>query len=820
MSLPFELVLPRRSRRHRSRPVPVRLVAPWVALSFAFLLTLVGPATAQVAQAAAPGPNKPAPPAPAGATPADASPTPAPNANPGPVGPDAPAVKLDTPRANSAPLPAPGEAAAGGAARPRIAVVFSGGGARGFAEIGVLEVLQDLHVPIDIVAGTSMGAIVGGAYASGYSPRDLFALVAQTDWRTMFAGRAPRAEIDWRRKEDDFENLSNFEFGIRSNGLTLPQALVGSQGLELFLRRLGAPARDIRDLSQLPIPFVAMATDLTTGKPVVLQKDISLSTAMRASMAVPGAFSPLAVGGQLLVDGGLTANLPVDQALAMGADVIIAVDVTTPLLPREKLGDVVGVAEQLALLLGLDSKQRSIAKLRPGDILITPQLGTYRSADFADYDRIIEAGRNAARDAIDKLRPLAADEATFAAREVERTRLVRSDAPVLIGKVDVRPMNTVNPESVKSEIDIKPGAEVTTVDIERDIDRVYRTGDFEAVDYGIVGDASRRTLLIAPYEKSWGYNTLRFGGGLETNFREDNTFTLLAAHTWRWLDSWGAEWRNMLQIGEPFQISSELYQPLGPGSDWYLLPRVQRLRQQFRLYDGNVATSQFVNSENTAQLLLGHVLPGLGEIEAGFARSELSTTEVTGTPVQTPPPAFASNFIAHLRLDRLDTVNFPHRGYFFDAGATLYDNTVGSAEKRTAYTFEYDQPLTLGRTTAYFSLRSETAVQQSRVQLGGLFNLSGTPLGEISGQHGGLVRGIFYRNISDALGDIPMPIYAGFSLEAGNAQPESVDFDLSALRKAGSIFLGADSYIGPIYLAVGHTVQGSTAIYLLLGRPQ
>ena len=715
---------------------------------------------------------------------------------------------------------APEPAIGGCRVHPCVALVLSGGGARGFAHLGVIEVLQRLHVPIDVVAGTSMGAIVGGGYAAGYTAPQLQQLVASTDWKAMFIGHPPRAEMDWRRKEDDLQNLSNLEFGIRNGGLTLPQALAGSQRLELFLRRLGGPAKDVRNLAELPVPYVAMATDLATGEPVELQKDISLSAAMRASMAVPGAFAPLDVGGHLLVDGGLTDNIPVAQALAMGADVIIAVDVSTPPLPREKLGDIVGVAEQLAVLLGLDPKRRALASLRPQDILIEPQLARYGSSDFADYARIIEAGRAATEALAQRLQQLDLDPARYAAREAERTRLVRDEAPLEIAAVDVRRLKTVNADAVKAEIDIAPGTRVTTENIEHDIDRIYRTGDFEAVDYGIVGDPGRRTLLIAPYEKSWGYNTLRFGGSLQTNFREDNTFSLLVAQTWRWIDAWGGEWRNLLQIGEPFEFTSEFYQPLGAGSAWYVLPRVQRLRAAFQVYQGSTSVAQLENVENSAQLLFGHSLAALGTVEAGFARSELSTTQLIGTPQPAIPTTYSNDLVAHVRLDRLDAANFPHEGYYFDAGVTDYRSTVGSAERQKAYTLELDAPLRLGRTTAYLTARAETAVQQSRVQLGGLFNLSGTAVGEVAGAHGALLRGLFYRNISGALGDIAMPIYAGLSLEAGNALPTSQELEIGGLRHAGALFLGADSYIGPVYLALGRTQHGSTAVYLLLGRPR
>jgi len=196
------------------------------------------------------------------------------------------------------------------ATRPRVGLVLSGGGARGLAHIGVLKVLEELRVPVDVITATSMGSIVGGAYAAGYTPEQLKKLVTATDWREIFARRAPRADLHFRRKEDDFLNLSDIEFGIKEYGVTLPRGAIGTQNLGLFLRSLGGPVKEVNDLALLPIPFAAMATDLATGKLVVLQKGVSLSSAMRASMSVPAAFAPFELRGQVLVDGGLVRNLP------------------------------------------------------------------------------------------------------------------------------------------------------------------------------------------------------------------------------------------------------------------------------------------------------------------------------------------------------------------------------------------------------------------------------------------------------------------------------------------------------------------------------
>ena len=246
--------------------------------------------------------------------------------------------------------------------RPRVALVLSGGGARGLAHIGVLKVLAELRIPVDVIVATSMGSIVGGAYAAGYTPAQMEALVGGVDWEQMFADRAPREYLSFRRKEDDLRFIGKSELGIKRDGVVLPRGAFGAQTLEEFLRLVAKPASDSRQLDSLPIPLRAVATDLVTGRMIVLS-DVPLSTAMRASMSIPGAFAPTNVDGRLLGDGGLTRNLPVEVARDLAPDVIIAVNVGTPLLPRESLSSAFGVAQQMVNILTEQNVATSIAAI-------------------------------------------------------------------------------------------------------------------------------------------------------------------------------------------------------------------------------------------------------------------------------------------------------------------------------------------------------------------------------------------------------------------------------------------------------------------------
>ena len=223
--------------------------------------------------------------------------------------------------------------------RLRIGLVLSGGGARGIAHVGVLQVLQQLHVPIDAIAGTSMGAVVGGLYASGLSPEQIAATLRSVNWQRAFRDRPPREELTLRRKQEDENFLVEFPIGIRGGRPVLPMGLIEGQSLTEVLRLLTLPVARIDRFDDLPTPFRAVATDLETGQEVVIGSG-DLTSAMRASLSAPGVFVPVERGGRMLVDGGISDNVPVDVARAMGVDVVIVVDVDFPLLPRKKLTSV------------------------------------------------------------------------------------------------------------------------------------------------------------------------------------------------------------------------------------------------------------------------------------------------------------------------------------------------------------------------------------------------------------------------------------------------------------------------------------------------
>jgi len=308
-------------------------------------------------------------------------------------------------------IPEAAAAAPAPASRPRIGLALSGGGARGVAHVGVLQVLEEHRIPIDYIAGTSMGAVVGGLYATGMPVARLDSVVRAMDWLAAFSDDTPRAQRTFRRKRDDDLFLVRHKPGVRGLGLRLPPGLLDGQRIDLLLKRLTLPVVTVRDFDRLATPYRAVAAELVTGRPVVLGHG-DLALAMRASMSIPGAFAPREVDGRLLVDGGIIDNFPIEVARSLGAEVVIAVDIATPRQTRDELTSIPAIMYRLSMVASDHNRERQERTLGARDVLIRPSLGSLTIASFDRAGDAIAIGRRAAEAALASLEPLAVPEAT------------------------------------------------------------------------------------------------------------------------------------------------------------------------------------------------------------------------------------------------------------------------------------------------------------------------------------------------------------------------------------------------------------------------
>jgi NTE family protein len=633
--------------------------------------------------------------------------------------------------------------------RPKIALVLSGGGARGFAHIGVLRALQELRIPVDFVVGTSMGSVVGGAYAAGSSVEQLELLVRRTDWNAVVADRPPRDELIYRRREEDLLLPSRIEFGVHEDGVSLPPAAAGNEALELALTSILPSGTRDKPANLLQLPFRSVASDLVTGELVELS-DAPLFLAMRASLAVPGVFAPVRVNQRLLVDGGLVRNLPVDVAREMGADIIIAVNVGTPLAPEKELVSAVSVAQQMLQILTEQNVQRSLKELRPSDILVQPNLGGIGFLDFGRYDRAMKEGEAAVRAMSEKLVKLALPEAQYAAYEVKRLSApVAIDQPVLLTKLEVAPSGRINPKELEVQSGLKIGQMVTSEQATAAGNQLFGRGDLARVETEVRDDESGRSVLIKPTEAEWAHSRLRVGLELNSDFSENNAFEIKALHVLSSLNDWGAELRTTARVGTARVLSNQFWQPLGAGSQWYMAPTLEFASGATDIFNNNgLRQARYAYDYTSTQIALGRQLGRWGDLRYTVARTN-SNAHYTIPEDLTRQHVSQTVQTLSFNVDTLDTIAFPTRGTLFslDWQRALHANDVAAAvpaQQQVKGLEAFHVGRWAGHVYAEWA-RSQGGAADNN--LGGFLRLSGTTPESVVGSRTVLGRVVMARSI-------------------------------------------------------------------------
>ena len=713
-------------------------------------------------------------------------------------------------------------AAAGQTKPPKICLVLSGGGARGAAHVGVLKVLEEYRVPIHCIAGTSMGALVGAAYATGTTIPEMEDIVGEISTELLFKENPPRRELNMRRKEDDYTLLFGPELGLSGSGFRLPKGVVTGVQLETVLRQL-AKAKGYYRFDDLPIPFRAVATDLVTGKAVVFSEG-ELANVMRASMSVPGAVAPAEFGGMMLVDGMLTSNLPVQTARAMGADIIIAVNVGTPLLKREELTSILGVTGQMLSILTEQNVQASLASLKSTDILISPELGDFSTGDFDHLAKITPIGEAGARKVADRLAQLSLPAAEYAAL---RNRQLVAVAPDLkpVDEIRFDNLQRVNPQTAMAVMATEPGKPIDQPTLDRDMRRLYGTGYFEHVNYRLHEDSGQRVLAVEAVEKSWGPDYIRFGLGLSSDFRGDAYFDLVASYRKTWLNSLGAEWRTDVQLGYDPYLVSEFYQPLNARGALFIAPRISISDTTTNLYQGNNLIARYQVGSRLAGVDLGAQFGQSAELRLGVLAGAM-TPELQIGPSSLAPPASSVQqgaLRARLQFDQLDNAHFPRAGSFVEVNVFDSSKQLGAQDDYLKWYVDGTTAYSMGEHTFNFYAKfgggsgSNPLPTYDQFQWGGFLQQSGYATGQLYGQDLKFARAMYYRRV--LRGSILDGAYGGLSIEAGKVGNQLVPGNTDGLLVSGAAFIAADTPLGPAYLGYGHARSGNSSFYFYLGRP-
>ncbi len=727
-----------------------------------------------------------------------------------------------------APAAAPSSTGDAPAARPKVCVVLSGGGARGMAHIGVLKVLEELKIPIDCIVGTSMGAVVGGLYASGMRASDIESMMRTVDWQDAFSDSPSRRDLAFRRKQDDRNYLVRFPLGLTHGKFLLPKGLIQGQKLQESLRAKTLPYGNLTSFDTLPTPFRAVATDLESGTRVLLDHG-DLALAMRASMSAPGVFAPVESGGRLLVDGGVSENLPVDIGRAMGADVLIVVDVTFPLQTRKELDSPLAISNQMLAILIRRNADRQKGTLTAHDVLIEPQLQQLSSTGFFEVGRTILLGELAARELAPQLAALQLDPAAYE-KYAERRTAPLPAAPVVHF---IRMDNQSLPYEKTLIATLRPliskpldAAEVDTL-----ITSLYGLGDFETIDYAVVTEGSgadeQTGIEIHARRKSWGPNYLRFGLNIQDDFQGNNRYNAATRFVVTEINTLGAEWRTDLQIGNNPKVVSEFYQPLAAARMWFIAPSVRVEARDLPIYQNDVQVADFRQRFAESDIDFGRELGDWGEVRMGYHRINGAARVHYGDPSLIDPEFNNGEYFFKFSVDRLDNVDFPREGSTFSLQWDADRLGLGSDFASDRVAADWIEAFSAARNTLILWASAGTtldgSISPTHIQdfypLGGFLNLSGLAPQALYGPNFAIARAIYLRKVGrGGQGFFDFPVYLGLSFEAGNIWQQRGDFGWGGAHKDVSLFLGLDTPVGPLYLGSGYDQTGNSSFFLFLGR--
>jgi len=707
-------------------------------------------------------------------------------------------------------------------AGPRIALVLSSGGVRGLAHVGVLQALEEQGIEVDLVVGTEWGALVGGLYAAGLTPAELQRELLAPDWLAAIQDRRPRQTLDMRAKQEDREFLFDLPLGLDKRGLILPPGLRGGDRLRLELARMTLGTLDMPRFDELPWTFRAMVTDFAQGNSVALDAG-PLAQAIEASMAMPVVWPPVRCNGNLMISGAITDPLPVDIALAAGAETVILVDLGDP---EPAAGDptFLSAGERVLDIAWTRKAAEARLKLRAGDVLCTPKVQGIDFTELEVGEQLIERGRIAGRALAARLAPFALDRVTF--EEHVQARRARAQQEPIVDHVRVAPGCALSAASVRARMDTRDGAQLDTQVAALDLARLYGLRLFQRVDLELQPTTpGHANMLVHTEELPTSPLHWRTGLTAELSAGKAVNFQIGAAVRWAPADDLGSEGRLQLEAGNRLLALLEYRKALEPAGRWFLVPSVSWQKNPVVVNPGTGATAaQYSVEENDLALDLVRECGKDWEVRAGYLYHSGNSQLEFGDPQLNPTDSFSeSGFRTGVTCDSIDDTAFPADGSYLTANWFLPAN-AGQVGHDEAASIRIDHALRWGDDSIVLgaeldSVLSNQASVQSYFPLGGFLRLSGLPSDSVSGPTAALARTVYLHPLqARSLKPGLFTWYAGASLEIGNVFNELQDITLSGLHPAGSAFLGVDTIIGPAYLGFGLIEGGQTSVFLVFGR--
>jgi NTE family protein len=557
--------------------------------------------------------------------------------------------------------------------RPTIGLVLEGGGALGLAHVGVLRWFEEHHIPVDYVAGTSMGGLVGGLYASGRSATQMLEFVKTVDWNKALSNETPYRAESFRRKEDRRDYPSKIEFGLK-HGVSFPSGFNSGHQVGLILDRIALPYSDLKSFDDLPTPFRCVATDLVSGKSVVFDRG-SLADALRATMSLPGVFSPVRRDDQVLVDGGLLKNLPVDVARAMGADIVIAVHLKVkPLDPKKPLSAFGVLGQSVTVVIAANE----LASMQKADVLIPVHTEAFSSTDYQASDKLIQLGYEGAQERAKLLERFSVSDQEW--NEYEAARKARTRPVPAPQFVEVTGPPSVISEGIANSLANDIGKPVDYKKLDHQLTEITGLGRFSRAGYQLVSRGDQEGLLIHAEEKDYAPPLVVPSFLIDGSDYNNVLFSLGARITLLDIGGFGSELRNDVVVGAQYGLASEYYHPLHWKSHLFVAPRGFANSLPFDIYLDNNRIAEYRERNLGGGADFGIAIDRFSELRFGYQIGQVSLKRDVGVPdFQNGSGRQAFTRLQYLN-DHLDNPTVPRQGYYVKYGFRFYDANLGATE--------------------------------------------------------------------------------------------------------------------------------------------
>ena len=720
-------------------------------------------------------------------------------------------------------------------ARPKIALVLSGGGAKGGAHIGVLKVLEDNNIPVDLVIGTSIGSYVGGLYAMGFNPSEISEIMLNTPFEKGYSDFIPREQLQYEDKQlRDRYNIT-LRLGYSDETLKMPSGLLlGQSALQVLKKSIGEIG-ELASFDQLPIPYRAVATDIASAKTAILSAG-SLSKAIKASSTVPGALEPIEIDGRLLVDGGIVNNMPIDVAKSMNADIVIAVDIGSALLDQQEINSTVDVLDQLSNILTINTTNKQKKLTGEQDIIIRPEIEDIETTDFSRLGEALALGQKAALLNIEKLKKFSISESEYQHYAAEKLTaredwIKKIEKPVIA--IKYANQSEVEQAYITEHFPIKVNDIVNKYQLEDAIQSVYALDRFDFVNAEFFDTKEGRTIVLTTKAKSWGPDYLLLGFSWQGDFAGDSIFSVDFSYLLTDFTANGGSLKNEFSLGWENYAATELYQPFDETYNSFARFKFQ---YQEKKYIENKYTPRNMQPEMTdksvsAKIGVGYHFTDNGTSEAGLLaqRGKLIFEDNSLTDLG------YNSYGAYLSLgyDNLNSINFPTQGNKLSFNITArkdYFDTDQEQDNNVEVALDWRGALSVGNHAIVGIASASTLFNNNDfsirlTELGGFLNLSGLQNDALIGVHKIFTAAVYQYDLGkDVSGGIGLPLYLGGSIESGNVWETVSSVSTADLITSGSLYLGTDTSFGPAVIGIGYattfgySVEGQATVFFSIGK--